>query len=139
MKATKEKITVKVRKEVEVKSLLVQAHVRYWEDAEINGESDEEGNMPFRNSEDWCPKIDLSTGKIEGWPGDIEADIHYKVCEEGTYTLLDEEGNAVKEIEGYVPDIMCPNGGGNGDCIIMKVGKDGQIADWKCILEEFED
>jgi hypothetical protein len=39
------KVTITVKKEVEVKTLHVEANVRYWEDTEINGEPDtEDGN-----------------------------------------------------------------------------------------------
>jgi len=43
------KRTIKVEKEVDIKTLHVQANVRYWEDATVNGVEDEEGTlMPCR-------------------------------------------------------------------------------------------
>lgn len=131
-------ITVNVLKEVAVSKLKVNAHVRYWEDAYINGIPDQDGQMPFADGERWIPLIDLHTGKIIDWPNDVEADIHYKVCDDGIYTLLDNEGKEVKKIEGYVPDILCPNENGYGDYIILKIDKEGSILNFRASLEEFE-
>lgn len=39
------KITIKVEKEVEIKTLEVRAGVRYWEDATVNGNEDSEGEL----------------------------------------------------------------------------------------------
>lgn len=118
---------------VEVQFLKAIAEVRYWEDATVNGIEDSEGDLiPCRVGDCWAPTIDLDTGVIQDWPADTIADIHYKVCDAGRYALLDAEGNKVKEIDGYVPGIMCPVGGGYGDYIIMHVGPVGNIANWDC-------
>ena len=65
------------------------------------------------------------------------ADIHYKVCDDGVYTLLDEGGAKIVAKDGYVPDIMCPEGEGYGDYIIMKIDGKGNIANWNPMLGEF--
>ena len=44
----------------------------------------------------------------------------------------------MKEIDGYVPSMMCPEGDGYGDYVIMKVAEDGTIANWRVDLSEFE-
>lgn len=118
--------------------LKVDAGVRYWEDATVNGESDDDGALiPCRSGDCWCPTIDLATGIIEGWPAGTTASIHYKVCDAGRYTLLDAERNEVKHIDGYVPKIMCPGDNGYGDYIIMKIDGAGKIAGWSLDLSEF--
>lgn len=124
---------------VAVKFLKVEAGVRYWEDASVNGQEDSEGELiPCREGENWSPIIELETGIIQNWPADTIADIHYKVCDDGRYALLNADGDVVKSIDGYVPDIMCPVGGGYGDYIIMRVGPRGHIADWDyTALDEF--
>lgn len=133
------KITVKSSKQVEIATLAVSAGVRYWEDATVNGVEDSEGTLiPFRDGEYWVPVIDLETGIIKDWPQGTVADIHYKVCDDGDYTLLDADGNIVKKIEGYVPKLMSPAENGFGDYIIMKVDENGKIANWKPTFEEFE-
>ncbi len=38
---------------------------------------------------------------------------------------------SVKEVNGYVPSIMCPEGNGYGDYVIMKVDAEGRIANWR--------
>lgn len=130
---------VKTLIEVDVKYIKAEAGVRYWEDAKVNGVDDVEGTLiPFRHGDTWDIVIDLETGTIIGWPKGIDADTCYKVCDDGVYTLLNEQKEPVVKIEGYVPDIMCPEGGGYGDYIEMKIDSDGKIANWKVTLDEFE-
>ncbi|MCZ7856048.1 hypothetical protein O9X81_05430 [Agrobacterium salinitolerans] len=134
------KISIKQTVEVDVKFLKADCGVRYWEDAEVNGIEDDETNpaMPFASKDSWRPIIDIEAGVIVDWPKGITADTHYKVCDAGVYTLLDADRNEVKQIDGYVPSIMCPEGGGYGDYVIMKIDADGKIANWSIDLSEFE-
>ena len=44
----------------------------------------------------------------------------------------------IASIDGYVPSIMCPEGEGYGDYVIMEIDGDGRIANWKVDLSEFE-
>lgn len=136
-------------KSIPVKYLRARCGVRYWEDGKVNGEEDADGSrIPCREGTaadnnhlgggNWCPLIDLDTGKIEGWPEGTTASVHYKVCDDGDYELLDADGNVVKSIDGYVPAAMCPEGEGDGDYVIMEIGPDGTIAKWKADLSEFE-
>jgi hypothetical protein len=133
-------LSVKTVQEVEVKTLIVSVHVRYWEDATINGKEDTDGTLtPFRNGDCWNPSIDIETGTVINWPVGTIADIHFKVCDEGVYQLADVAGKIVKEIDGYVPKIMCPEDSGYGDYIIMKIDASGKINKWEVVLSEFED
>lgn len=127
------KITLKIEKEYEVKTLSVSAGVRYWEDATINGEEDTDGSsIPCRQGGCWTPEIDIDTGVITNWTKGIKAEIHYKICDSGCYYLRDAEGYVIASIEDeYVPKIMCPKSEGYGDYIIMDVDETGKIADWK--------
>ena len=111
----------------------VDAGVRYWEDATINGVDDAAGAVPFRKGDSWMPVIELATGRVVNWPADTTADIHYKVCDAGEYWLLDEAGSRIAKWAGcYVPDdILCVGENGYGDCIIFKIGDDGLITGWK--------
>ena len=114
-------------------SLVVDARVRYWEDAEVNGISDEEGDLiPLKEDKSWKPVIQLVTGKIQDWPEGTTADIHYKVCDDGDYWLSDIEGNRVAKWKGhYVPDaFLCVGDRGYGDYIILKVDGAGMIEGW---------
>ena len=132
-------VKVKIEKEVEIKTLEVEAGVRYWEDATVNGVEDENGDLiPCRDGELWKPIIDVESGKIINWTIGTKADVHYKVCDNGSYYLKDPEGNIVLSIESnYVPQILCPKDSGYGDYIIMDIDKNGMIADWKPIFRDF--
>lgn len=134
------KVTIKVEKEVEVKTLHVEAGVRYWEDAVINNEPDTENgdNIPCKKGELWKPVIELETGKILNWEQGKSADVHYKVCDAGSYFLKDELGWTVLSIEqDYVPSLLCPKEKGYGDYIIMDIDENGFIQHWIADLEDF--
>lgn len=108
----------------------VEAEVRYWEDATVNGISDEDGALIFGRVEGlWKVKIDLTKGLIEGWPKGAVASIHYKVCDAGEYWLLDSNGQRIAKWRShYVPDdFLCHGDRGYGDYIIFDVSADGRI------------
>lgn len=119
--------------------LKVEARVRYWEDAEVNGAEDTDGDLiPLRKGDTWCPLIDIREGRIIDWPKETTAKIHYKVCDEGEYWLLNWDLQTVAKWGGfYVPDdLLCPNGNGYGDYIILNVDGEGQIEGW--LADEFD-
>lgn len=132
------KATIKIEKEVDIKTVLVKANVRYWEDAVINGQPDEEGTLtPCRKGDLWCPEIDIDTGVILNWQKGIKADIHFKVCDAGSYYLKDADGNIVlKRENAYVPNELIP--GSYGDYIEMEIDENGKIFDWSPSLEDFD-
>lgn len=114
--------------------LVVEAGVRYWEDATVNGQEDTEGTLiPLRSGGLWNPVIDMATGQIQRWPQGTTADIHYKVCDAGKYWIVDDEGRMTAKWKGdYVPDdALCFGGEGYGDYIILTVNADGRIEGWK--------
>lgn len=132
------KITLKIEKTFEAKRLIVSAGVRYWEDTKVNGLKDIDGKfIPCRLEDRWHPIIDIDSGFIMNWERGKTADIHYKVCDDGNYTLMDENQETIKIIDGYVPKIMSPEENGYGDYIIMKVNEFGKILNWKCDLSDF--
>lgn len=131
------KIKLTIEKDFEVKFLQVEASVRYWQDSIVNGEEDVKGDLiPCREGDLWKPLIDIETGVILNWVIGKTAQIHYKVCDCGVYTLLDEDRNPILSKEGYVPKIMCPKDSGYGDYIIMDIDENGQIADWEILLSD---
>ena len=142
---------IEVIKKVKVNAckIKVDAGVRYWQDGRINGERDkdceEEGNYPDMpcaeyigeqnrylraNNWRWKPIINIEDGKIENWIAGTQADIHYKVCDDFLCEVLDAGGNVVLEYDGYVPQIMYPEGDGYGDYIIMHIDENGMIENW---------
>lgn len=125
---------------LEIKTLIVHATVRYWEDSEVNGDPDDDGDlMPCRVGDDWKPIIDIDSGIIVNWKQGTTAEIHYKVCDQCGWDLLDEFGNIVLQAEdGYVPNTLCPADKGYGDYIIMNVDENGKIKDWDFNIEDFQ-
>ena len=122
----------------EVKYLQVEANVRYWEDSSINGVEDTMGDLiPCREGETWKPLIDVDEGRIANWTTGTIAVIHYKVCDDGIYKLLDDSKEVIKEIDGYVPDLMCPQENGFVDYIIMNVDENGIISKWDPTFDDF--
>lgn len=119
----------------DAKYLKVEAEVRYWEDAKVNGVEDTEGTLiPFKTGDIWEPIIDLDKGVIVDWPKGTAANIHYKVCDAGEYWLLAEDKEKIAQyLSYYVPDeFLCyGNNRGYGDYIIFNVDETGKIQDYK--------
>lgn len=136
------KIKIKTIKEVEVKYLKVDAGVRYWDDATINGKEDTNGDLtPLRAGNRWVIVIDVETGIIKNWPKGTIADVHFKVCDDGIYHLIDENWNTIIIKEGYVPKILDLYRDSYGDYIIMKIDSTGMIKGWEndASLNDFEE
>ncbi len=134
------KLSITKKTYVNVSKLQVRAGVLYWEDASVNGVEDENGDLiPCRIGDDWMPIINLETGIIENWDIGKTADIHYKVCDDGNYFLLDKNNLQVAEKEGYVVDCLSIGENGYGDYIIMKVDENGLIEDWWPDLSDWND
>jgi len=135
------KTKIKVQKEVELKTLIVHAEPRYWEDASVNGKNDTENgcNMPCKVGDSWKPIIDIDKGIITNWKQGTTASIHYKVCDCCGWDLLDEIGNIILQAEdGYVPSTLCPSENGYGDYIIMNIDASGCIQDWEFNIDDFK-
>jgi hypothetical protein len=133
------KVTVKVKKEVEIKTLHVEAGASNWEDTEVNGSPDSEDGtlIPCKDGDYWKPIIDIETGQILNWEKGKTAYIHYKVCDDGRYFVKDKEGNTIFEKDGYVPTCMSPKEAGFGDYIIMDINENGFIQDWDADFSDF--
>jgi hypothetical protein len=108
----------------------VDTPVRYPEDATVNGQEDENGDlMPFLINGRWRPRIRLDDGVVMDWPPSVVAEVHYKVSDAGEYWLQNADGVRVARWSGYyVPDtFLCHGDRGFGDYIIFRVGGDGCI------------
>lgn len=112
--------------------LEVEAAVRYWEDAWLNGAQDTEGRMPLRHQDLWKPVIELATGMVLAWPEGQYAEVQYKVCDGGRYWLLNDSKQRIAQWKGsYVPDLLSVGSDwASGDYIELKVGPAGCIAGW---------
>lgn len=134
------KFTISKLQDFEVVTLRADMGVRYWEDGEVNGESDDDGKLiPLRSGDGWKLDIELSTGKIANWPEGTVAKVHYKVADAGIYSLIDSAGQVVAKCDGYVPSMLCPKDNGYGDYVILEIDGAGQIDGWEADLSYFQD
>lgn len=134
-------VKVKIEKEIELKTMVVKAEPRYWEDAVIDGKDDTESGLyvPCKNGNIWNPHIDIDTGIITNWDKGVKANIHYKVADCCGYELLDSNDNVVISFEdGYVPKTLYPKENGYGDYIIMDIDENGKIQNFKFYPNDFE-
>jgi hypothetical protein len=116
------KVKLKVEREYDVKYINVDAYI---------GGRDSDESMPCTDGDRWSPVINIDTGVIMNWEQGVVADICYKVRDRCCYSLEDYQGNVIVEMfDEYVPDILCPEGDGYGDYIIMKIDINGVIAKW---------
>jgi hypothetical protein len=133
------KAKARVYRTVEVKYLQVNAGVRYYEDAIVNGKEDTYGKfIPCKKDNRWMPLIDIDSGVILNWEIGKKAGVYYKVCDDGIYTLLDENKEIIATIEDYVPDMLSPGDTPDGDYIVMNIDENGKIENWKPSLEDFD-
>lgn len=135
------KMEISIKSKVEVKTLIADMGVRYWEDGVVNGVQDDDDNpkMPLIENGAWKLRIDLASGVIADWPKGTTASVHYKVCDAGVYSLADAAGNVVAVKDGYVPAMLSPEGDGYGDYVILSVDAEGKIDGWEADLAYFED
>ena len=116
------KTTVLKRCEIEINTVRIVVPVRY-------GEEQIPNNFPRRSGDLWEAFIDIDSGEIAGWPRGVSGRLSLKVCDEGVYTLLDEEGLLVAERhQDYVPHGVVP--GRYGDYIDLDIDHDGVIRNW---------
>lgn len=140
-------------KEVNIAYLQVDAGVRYWEDTEVDGMDDidlyeskgvgapmipcavkvkeKPTGCIYSDHYRWQPLIDVSTGKILNWNQGTIADVHYKICDDGVYSLLDKDKKEIIKVESYVPKLLDPYRDGYGDYIIFEIDSEGHIIDWE--------
>lgn len=79
----------------------------------------------------WTGYIDLKTGKLLNWEqkyGDLY--LQAKVCDSGTYFLLDNDKTPICKIAGYVPNALIPDKDDCGDYIRLRIKYDGIIENW---------
>jgi len=119
------KFTMPCTKEIDIKYLKVILPIRYEEE-------DIPNDFPLRIGDTWTAEINMDTGIIKNWPIGKHGKIDYmKVCDEGTYILIDEHGGIVKEIRrDYVPNKLLPPNDGYGDYVTLDIDVNGKILNW---------
>lgn len=120
------KYVVKVKKEIEIKTVTIQVsprHIGEGDDFDISP------SFPGLTNGILTLDIDIDTGVISGWPNGVEQEAFIKVCDAGGYYLKDDGGNIVAQIEeDYVPNGLIP--GEYGDYIDLSVDGSGKVARW---------
>lgn len=141
-------ITKKVK--VNIKYLIADLGVRYFEDCQINGAMSDDNINPqvpcvITNNGDygfvskrWRIKIDIDEGRILNWNGKTEAVTYYKVCDDGHYEVYDSDNNLINVFNGYVPDILGQDDKSFGDYVCLTINKDGYIKNWTVTKEQLE-
>ena len=146
-------VNIESKGEIDVRYLQVDAGVRYYEDTVVNGEDDIDlmktrgkgsPRVPcavrikdkphsgiYSDHYRWRPLIDVNNGQIVNWERGTTAEVLYKVCDNGHYSLLDQDKNEVISVDSYVPELLCPEDDGFGDYINFDVDADGFIKGWK--------
>jgi hypothetical protein len=125
------KTIIKVEKEVDVESVSVSVAVRY-------GTEDIPADFPMRKGDTWSARINIDAGTILDWPQGQSGRLSMKVCDQGTYRLLDAAGLVIAERENdYVPNHLIP--GEYGDYIDLDIDETGRIVNWpkRPSLEDF--
>ena len=117
----KMKVTVIKKEQVEVKFVLIDINPRHL-DEEIKP-------VPLLRGDTWEVIVDLETGKIRDWPQGEEREYYWKICDAGSYHLLDKNGEAALSIRNnYVPNNLLP--GEWGDYLDLKINGEGVITNW---------
>ena len=79
----------------------------------------------------WSAVIDLKTHKLLNWKKEYESlFFQAKVCDSGTYFLLDKNKTAICKLAGYVPNGLIPEPDDCGDYIRLRIKDDGAIENW---------
>lgn len=130
--------------EKEIKYFRASVGVRYWEDATINGkDANEDGSdTPLKNGDYWELDIDVDAGQILNWPEGTTMETYYKVCDDGSYSILDAGFSEIEKFkEIYVPSVLYPKANGYGDYVILYIDEKGFIMDWnfRHFIDWYED
>ena len=90
-----------------------------------------ENKYPLVSKGMWSGIVDLKTHKLLNWKheyGDLY--LQAKICDSGTYFLLDKDKKAICRIAGYVPNGLIPESDDCGDYLRLRINSDGTIENW---------
>lgn len=95
-------------------------------------DKEDEEQLPLVSLGYWQGTIDLQTHKLLEWEPDFgECYLQAKVCDTGTYTLLNVEKRPICALKGYVPNGVIPPKDGAGDYIHFGINADGTVEEWQ--------
>ena len=86
---------------------------------------------PLVSKNVWTGIINLRTHKVLNWKEEYgNLFFQAKVCDNGTYILLDSERNYLCKLQGYVPNKLIPESDDCGDYIRLRINYEGTIENW---------
>lgn len=90
-----------------------------------------ENSYPLVSKGMWSGIVNLKTHKLLNWKSEYGS-LYFqaKVCDSGTYFLLDKDKTVLCKIAGYVPNGMIPEADDCGDYIRLRINADGTIENW---------
>jgi len=116
------KIEIPTTRTVEVTRIRLSLPVRY-------DEEDIPNDFPMRKGNMWNATVEIDSRRIISWPQGSAGSVKMKVCDSGSYTLLDEDDDFVAEIKcDYVPHGIVP--GEYGDYVDLQIDATGTITNW---------
>lgn len=90
-----------------------------------------ENEYPLVSKGIWSGIINLKTHKLLNWKPEYGSlYLQAKVCDSGTYFLLDKDKKTVCKIADYVPNGLIPEVDDCGDYIRLRINEDGTIENW---------
>ena len=108
--------------EIDIRYVSISVAVRY-------GEENIPNDFPLRFGDVWNVFVEIDTGCIPGWPVGQAGKLSMKVCDRGTYELLDANMEQIAVLESnYVPHGVVP--GRYGDYIELNIDANGRITNW---------
>ena len=90
-----------------------------------------ENEYPLVSKGIWSGIINLKTHKLLNWKPEYGSlYLQAKVCDSGTYFLLDKDKKTICKIADYVPNGLIPEVDDCGDYIRLRINEDGTIENW---------
>ncbi len=94
------------------------------------GELDD-NKYPLVSKGMWSGIINLKTHTLMNWKPEYGyLYLQAKVCDSGTYFLLDKDKKVISKLAGYVPNGLIPDVDGCGDYIRLRINNNGVIENW---------
>ena len=125
-----------------LKAKYIRVVLPYFRGDELFTLEDSDGELPAEDENFVLPLYDeenkqfdftvcLDSAGICGWNYNSDFRLRAKICDSGTYILLDELKKPLLQIDGYVPDGVIPPMEHNwGDYVDFYISSNGKVVNW---------
>ena len=125
-----------------LKAKYIRIILPYFRGDELFSVEDDEGDLPVEDKNFAIPlydegnrqfdfTVDIADAKVCDWSYNSFFRFRAKVCDSGTYVLLDKDMNPILQIAGYVPDeVIPPQEYSWGDYVEFDISADGKVMNW---------